>query len=80
MLTNKQERFLKVITVETGLSDFYKIVVSVFKTSFKKAKAEDIYRDHKPFGNEKFRESLITYVTTAENISYDAFENLVLHT
>ena len=79
MLTNKQERFLKVITVETGLSDFYKIVVS--KQVSKKQKPKiDIYRDHKPFDNEKFRESLITYVTTAENISYDAFENLVLHT
>ena len=36
MLTNKQERFLKAKTVETGLSDFNKMVVSVFKTSFKK--------------------------------------------
>ena len=36
MLTNKQERFLKAKTIETGLSDFHKIVVSVFKTSFKK--------------------------------------------
>ena len=36
ILTNKQKRFLKVKTVETGLSHFHKIVVSVFKTSFKK--------------------------------------------
>ena len=38
MLTNKQERSLKAKTVETGLSDFHKMVVSVFKTSFKKQK------------------------------------------
>ena len=38
VLTNKQERFLKVKTVETGLSDFHEIVVSVFKTSFKNQK------------------------------------------
>ena len=37
-LTNKQERLLKAKTVETGLSDFHKMVVSVFKSSFKKQK------------------------------------------
>ena len=38
VLTNKWERFLKAKTVETGLSDFHKMVVSIFKTSFKKQK------------------------------------------
>ena len=36
VLINKQERFLKAKTVETRLSDFHKMVISVFKTSFKK--------------------------------------------
>ena len=36
-LTHKQEMFLKAKTVETGLSDFHNMVISVFKTSFKKA-------------------------------------------
>ena len=58
MLTNKQERFLKAKTVETGLSDFHKIVVSVFKTSFKKQKPKIVTnRDYKRFDNgnsEKF--------------------------
>ena len=81
MLTNKQERFLKVKTVETGLYDFHKMVVSVFKTSFKKQKPKIVtYRNYKRFDNEKFRESLITYLSTGKNISYDAFENLVLQT
>ena len=40
VLTNKQEKFLKAKTVETGLSDFRKMMVSVFKTSFKKQKPE----------------------------------------
>ena len=81
MLTNKQERFLKAKTVETGLSDFHKMVVSVFKTSFKKQKPKIVtYRDYKRFDNEKFRESLITCFSTVKNISYDAFENLVLQT
>ena len=73
MLTNKQERFLKAKTVETGLSDFHKMVVSVFETSFKKQKPKIVtYRDYKRFDNEKFRESL----GTGKNI----FENLVLQT
>ena len=81
MLTNKQERFLKAKTVETGLSDFHKMVVSVFKTSFKKQKPKIVtYRDYKCFDNEKFRESLITCFSTGKNISYDTFENLVLQT
>ena len=36
VLTNKYERFLKAKIVKTGLSDFHKMVVLVFKT-----KAED---------------------------------------
>ena len=81
MPTDKQERFLKAKTVETGLSEFHKMVVSVFKRSLKKQKPEIItYRDYKRFDNEKFRESLITCFSTGKNISNDAFENLVLQT
>ena len=61
MLTDKQERFLQAKTVETGLSDFHKMVASVFKTSLKKQKPKIVTnRDYKSFDNEKFRESLIT--------------------
>ena len=83
MLTNKQERFLKAKTVETGLSDFHKMVFSVYKTSVKRQKPKiinDYKRDYKRFDNEKFRESLITCFSTGKNISYDAFENLLLQT
>ena len=67
MLTDKQESFLKVKTVETGLSDFHKILVSVFKTSFKKKKPKIVtYRDYKRFDNGKFRESLITCSSTGK--------------
>ena len=75
LLTNQQERLLKAKTVKARLSEFHKMVVSVFKTSFKKQKP-----DYKRFDNEKFRESLITYFSTVKNISHDAFGNLVLQT
>ena len=58
ILTNKQERYLKTKTVETGLSDFHKMVISVIKTRFKKEKLKIVtYRDYKLFDNEKFRKS-----------------------
>lgn len=64
---NKQEKFLTAKTVVTGLSDFHKIVVSVFKTSLKKQKPKIVtYRDYKRLDNEKFRESLITYFSTGK--------------
>ena len=74
MQANKQERFLKAPTIETGLSDFHKMVVSVFKTSFKKKKSKIVtHVDYKRFDNEKLRESLITCFSTGKNISNDAF-------
>ena len=81
MLTNKQEKFLKAKTFETELPDFHKTMVSVFKTRFKKQKPKiATFCDYKLFDNEKFRESLINCFSTGKNISYNAFENLVLQT
>ena len=80
MLTNKQERFSKAKTVEIGLFDFHKMVVSGFKRSFKKQKPKIFtYRDYKCFNNEKLRESLINCFNTAKNISYDTSDNSVFH-
>ena len=57
------------------------MVGSVFKTSFIKEKSKIVtYRDYKRFDDETFRESLITCFSAGNNISYDAFENLVLRT
>ena len=72
LLNNKQKRSLKAKTIETGLSNFHKMVVSVFKRSFKKQKPKIVtYRDYKRFDNEKFGGSIITYFSTGKNISYD---------
>ena len=57
------------------------MVGSVFKTSFIKEKSKIVtYRDYKRFDDETFRESLITCFSAGKNISYGAFENLVLRT
>ena len=57
------------------------MVVSVFKTTFKKQKPKIVtHCDCKCFDNEKIRESLITCFSTGKTTSYDSFENLVLQT
>ena len=80
MLTNKQKRFLKAKTVETGLSDFQKKVFSVFRTSFKKQLKIVTSCGYNSFDNKKFRESLITYFDTAKYTTNDSFENLAFYT
>ena len=55
---NKQERFLKAKTVETGLPDFHKMVVPVFKITLKKQKPKIVpYRDCKLLIKETQRKS-----------------------
>ena len=81
MLTNKQKRFLKAKTIETGLSHFHKKMFSVFRTNFQKQKSKIVtYCGYNSFDNKKFRESLITYFDTAKYTTNDSFENLAFHT
>ena len=47
-ITNSYRSFQNTTTVSTGLSDFHKMIVTVMKTTFPKAKPEIvIYRDYK---------------------------------
>ena len=51
------------------LSEFHKMLVYVFETSFKKQKPKIVsYRDYKRFDNEKLRESLKSYFNTVKII------------
>ena len=50
MLTNKKLSFQNSLTIETGLSDFYKMTITVLKKYFKKKDHITItYRDLKSF-------------------------------
>ena len=56
---------------ETGLSDFHKMTVTVMKSTFEKLKPNIVhYRDHRKLLNDKFRENLISRLST-ENIKVD---------
>ena len=60
MLPNKNRSFQTSCAIETGLSDFHKMAVSILKYYFAKAELKVIfYGDYKNFSNESFR-SIIT--------------------
>ena len=54
-MTNKPQSFQHSSVIETGLSDFHKMTVTVMKTFF-----EVNYRDYKYFENNRFRTDLLS--------------------
>ena len=59
MLTNKPRSFQTECVIETGLSDFHRMTVSVLKMHFRKLPPKVInHRRFKKFDNEKFMNSL----------------------
>ena len=60
ILRNCPGSFQNSCVIETGLSDFHKMIVTVMKTSYRKIEPRVInYWDYKSFPNEGFRESLL---------------------
>ena len=54
ILTNSPYSFQNSCVIETGLSDFHKMTVSVMKTTFQKLKPKIVnYRDYSGFFSEK---------------------------
>ena len=73
ILTNNPNSFQNSGVIETGLSDFHKMTVTVMKTTFEKLKPNMIhYRDYRKLSNDKFRENLISCLST-ENIRVDCY-------
>ena len=60
ILTNVPRSFQTTCVIETGLSDFHLMTLTVMRKSFKKLKPRVInYRSYKHFSNEVFRKSLL---------------------
>ena len=58
VLTNCPRSFQNSCAIETGLLDFYKLVVTVMKITYKKSQPKTIiYRSYKYFNNKGFREN-----------------------
>ena len=70
ILTNVPRMFQSTCVIETGLSDFHLMTLTVMRKTFKKLSPRIIsYRSYKNFSNETFRESLIN------NLSNEVFSN-----
>ena len=70
ILTNNSNSFQNSEVIETGLSDFHKMMVTVMKTTFEKLKPNMKYQIYRKFSNDKFQENLISCLST-ENIRVD---------
>ena len=72
ILTNVPRSFKSTCVVETGLSDFHLMTLTVMGKSFKKYQPKIInYRSYKKFSNEKYRETLINDLSKANFINND---------
>ena len=59
LLINLPKYFQNSSVIETGLSDFHKMVVTVIKTNFRKPKPKIVnYRNYRYFSNDRFREKV----------------------
>ena len=59
LLTNRPRSFQNTLNLETGISDFHKMVITVMKVFYKKQKPKIIqYRSYKNFDNQVFQREL----------------------
>ena len=66
MLTNSNRIFLSSCTIETGLSDFHKMIVTVLNIYFQKRETKLMnYRDYRNFSNEEFRQQVLKDISKA---------------
>ena len=80
-MTNKPHNFQHSNTIESGLSDFHKLIVTVLKTSFRKMPARIIkYRNYKCYSQSNFNNELSYYLSGQDfiNMSNDDFVSLVM--
>ena len=65
ILTNNPNSFQNSGVIETGLSDFHKMTVTIMKTTFEKLKSIIIhYRDYRKLSRNEFPENLISRLST----------------
>ena len=69
ILTNSPLSFQSSGVIETGLSDFHKMTVTVMKTTFQKLDPKIThYRDYRKYCNDSFRQDLLSTLVM-ENIN-----------
>ena len=80
-ITNSYRSFQNTTTISTGLSDFHKMIVTVLKTTFPKAKPNVVtYRDFSNYRKEDFENELKINLESEGQKNYESFENVFLNT
>ena len=80
-LTNRKNSFHDSSTIETGLSDHHKMIITVLKHYVKKKQPKTInYRCYKHFNESVFRNELIIKLQNfnKETMNYDEFKNIFM--
>ena len=80
-LTNRKRSFQNSMTIETGLSDHHKMIVSVLKTDYKKKDPLIVnYRSYNKFDENLFRQELTNALHNlmTENSTYDEFKEVYM--
>ena len=72
ILTNIRRTFQIICTIETGISDFHLMTLTIMRKTFKKQRPRIInYRSFKHFSNEEFRKSLIDSLSNQIYVNND---------
>ena len=82
ILTNKPESFHSSICIETGISDFHKLIVSVLNVHFQKLCPTKIkYRNYKKFNLDYFKVKLELSLESNEktSVTYDSFKEFFMN-
>ena len=84
IIINRPESFQGTTTIETGLSDFHKMSLTIMKVFYKKQKANVIrYRSYRNFDNEAFIDELQVAFSDryddTENLIFSTFKNVIDH-
>ena len=84
IMTNRPRSFQGTKAIETGLSDFHKMSLTIMKVFYKKQKANVIrYSSYRNFDNEAFIDELQVAFSDryndTENLSFSTFKNVIDH-
>ena len=78
IITNRPKSIQDSETIETGLSDFHKMSLTVMEIFYNKQKLKIIkYRKYKGFSNETFMHELESALAGFSQISFGTFKNTV---
>ena len=77
MLTTSYRNFHNSCAIETELSDFHKMIVTVMKTHFQKKEPKTIpYRDYCNFSAEEYRQCILSLLSS-QDLTRSGFDNFL---